>query len=50
MVAVFAGWLFLGENLGVRQLTGSIVLLAGLVIARRRPLVPGPESTSTTQS
>ncbi len=36
-VAVVAAWAFLGEAMNARQITGGIVLLLGLVLARHTP-------------
>ena len=40
LVAVFTGWLILGERLDARQIAGSIVILAGVILVQGVPLLP----------
>jgi drug/metabolite transporter (DMT)-like permease len=35
VVTTIAGWALLGERLGLRQLLGGLVVMAGIVLAQR---------------
>ncbi|MBX3744784.1 MAG: DMT family transporter [Verrucomicrobiae bacterium] len=44
LVATLAAWMLLGERLGIAQLLGGAILLAGIQVARSRPAPPAPSS------
>jgi drug/metabolite transporter (DMT)-like permease len=41
IVAVFTGWVLLGERLDLWQIAGSLVVFAGVILVRNLRLGPG---------
>jgi drug/metabolite transporter (DMT)-like permease len=35
LTAAILGWVWLGEALGIRQAIGGVIVLAGIIVARR---------------